>query len=115
MVLADETDDAHRVVTTVLELAGQDQPGLLADVTHLLTTNGCDVRSAAVRGSVLIGPDASSINTRMSPNSCVACIKLIHLDATAWLHDVSGQQFVCACLPRAQGSCMYRSGRSRIG
>lgn len=45
---ADETDDIHRVVTTVFELAGQDQPGLLADVTHLLTTNGCDVRSAAV-------------------------------------------------------------------
>ncbi|KAL3142750.1 hypothetical protein ABBQ38_003051 [Trebouxia sp. C0009 RCD-2024] len=45
---ADETDDTHRVVTTVLELAGQDQSGLLADVTHLLTTNGCDVRSAAV-------------------------------------------------------------------
>lgn len=44
----DETDDIHRVVTTVFELAGQDQPGLLADVTHLLTTNGCDVRSAAV-------------------------------------------------------------------
>lgn len=39
-------------MTTVLELAGQDQSGLLADVTHLLTTNGCDVRSAAVRGSV---------------------------------------------------------------
>lgn len=37
-------------MTTVLELAGQDQSGLLADVTHLLTTNGCDVRSAAVRG-----------------------------------------------------------------
>ena len=39
-------------MTTVLELAGQDQSGLLADVTHLLTTNGCDVRSAAVRISV---------------------------------------------------------------
>ena len=45
---ADETDDMHRVMTTVFELAGQDQSGLLADVTHLLTTNGCDVRSAAV-------------------------------------------------------------------
>lgn len=56
-LLADETDDAHRIVTTVLELAGQDQPGLLADVTHLLTTNGCDVRSAAVRGSCLPGPE----------------------------------------------------------
>lgn len=59
-VFADETDDAHRVVTTVLELAGQDQPGLLADVTHLLTTNGCDVRSAAVRDSFLTGPDSSA-------------------------------------------------------
>ena len=47
-VTADETDDMHRVMTTVFELAGQDQSGLLADVTHLLTTNGCDVRSAAV-------------------------------------------------------------------
>ena len=47
-VFADETDDQHRIVTTVFELAGEDQSGLLADVTHLLTTNGCDVRSAAV-------------------------------------------------------------------
>ena len=46
--IADETDDQHRIVTTVFELAGEDQSGLLADVTHLLTTNGCDVRSAAV-------------------------------------------------------------------
>ena len=38
----------HRVETTVLELAGQDSAGLLADVTSLLTTNGCNVRSAAV-------------------------------------------------------------------
>lgn len=45
---ADETDDQQRIVTTVFELAGEDQSGLLADVTHLLTTNGCDVRSAAV-------------------------------------------------------------------
>jgi len=34
--------------TTVFELAGQDRAGLLADVTQLLTCNGCDVRSAAV-------------------------------------------------------------------
>ena len=54
-VSVDETDDLRRVVTTVFELAGQDQSGLLADVTHLLTTNGCDVRSAAVRhGSQLL-------------------------------------------------------------
>lgn len=45
---ADETDDMERVETTVFELAGEDQHGLLADVTQLLTTNGCDVRSAAV-------------------------------------------------------------------
>lgn len=65
---SDETDDAHRVVTTVLELAGQDQPGLLADVTHLLTTNGCDVRSAAVRGLSWLCPDASNTNIRMLLN-----------------------------------------------
>ena len=47
---ADETDDWHSVATTVFELAGQDTAGLLADVTQLLTSNGCDVRSAAVRG-----------------------------------------------------------------
>ena len=29
-------------------MAGQDRPGLLAEVTHLLTHNGCNVRSAAV-------------------------------------------------------------------
>ena len=48
----DLTDDPHRVETTVFELAGPDRPGLLADVTQLLTTNDCDVRSAAV-GAVL--------------------------------------------------------------
>mmetsp|Transcript_16924 Transcript_16924/g.50541 ORF Transcript_16924/g.50541 Transcript_16924/m.50541 type:complete len:574 (+) Transcript_16924:156-1877(+) len=44
----DETDDAHKVETTVFELAGRDSAGLLAEVTRLLTDNGCDVRSAAV-------------------------------------------------------------------
>ncbi len=44
---ADDTDDPQ-VETTVFELAGEDCAGLLADVTHLLTTNGCNVRSAAV-------------------------------------------------------------------
>ena len=53
-MFADETDDQHRIVTTVFELAGEDQSGLLADVTHLLTTNGCDVRSAAVSVSKCI-------------------------------------------------------------
>lgn len=38
----------NRVETTVFELAGPDRPGLLAEVTHLLTHNGCNVRSAAV-------------------------------------------------------------------
>jgi glycine cleavage system regulatory protein len=45
---SDETDDMARVETTVLELSGADAGGLLADVTHLLTHNGCNVRSAAV-------------------------------------------------------------------
>lgn len=49
----DLTDDPHRVETTVFELAGPDRPGLLADVTQLLTTNDCDVRSAAVSTSAL--------------------------------------------------------------
>lgn len=44
----DETDDISRVETTVFELAGRDMHGLLANATQLLTTNGCDVRSAAV-------------------------------------------------------------------
>lgn len=44
----DETDDPRRVETTVLQLAGSDRVGLLADVTQLLTASGCDVRSAAV-------------------------------------------------------------------
>ena len=38
----------NRVETTVFELAGPDRPGLLAEVTHLLTHNGCNIRSAAV-------------------------------------------------------------------
>ena len=46
--MATRTDDAHRVETTVFELAGRDSAGLLAEVTRLLTDNGCDVRSAAV-------------------------------------------------------------------
>ena len=90
LVLADETDDAHRVVTTVLELAGQDQPGLLADVTHLLTTNGCDVRSAAVRGSFLPGPECLHLFE--------ACIKLVHMDAMACLYCASDQRCVCLCV-----------------
>ncbi|PSC74677.1 ACT domain-containing ACR2 [Micractinium conductrix] len=44
----DDTDDMNRVETTVFELAGPDRAGLLAEVTHLLTHNGCNVRSAAV-------------------------------------------------------------------
>ncbi|KAL4438995.1 hypothetical protein ABPG77_006932 [Micractinium sp. CCAP 211/92] len=44
----DETDDMNFVETTVFELAGPDRPGLLSEVTHLLTHNGCNVRSAAV-------------------------------------------------------------------
>eukprot|EP00884_Botryococcus_braunii_P007924 jgi/Botrbrau1/17132/Bobra.0157s0030.2 len=44
----DETDDQHRVETTVFEFAGEDKPGLLAEVTELLSQNGCNVRSAAV-------------------------------------------------------------------
>lgn len=47
---ADNTDqfDEAKQNSTVFELAGQDRAGLLADVIHLLTHNGCDVRSAAV-------------------------------------------------------------------
>ena len=37
-----------RTETTVFELAGEDQPGLLSETTRLLTANGCNVRSAAV-------------------------------------------------------------------
>ncbi len=35
--------------STVVELAGPDKAGKLAQVTRLLTNNGCNVRSAAVR------------------------------------------------------------------
>ena len=46
----------NRVETTVFELAGPDRAGLLAEVTHLLTHNGCNVRSAAVsQGSLDAG------------------------------------------------------------
>jgi len=44
----DDTDDTHRIETTVFELAGIDRVGVLADVMQLLGHNGCDVRSAAV-------------------------------------------------------------------
>lgn len=33
----------------MVELAGPDKAGKLAEVTRLLTNNGCNVRSAAVR------------------------------------------------------------------
>ena len=42
--------------TTVIELAGPDRAGKLAEVTRLLVNNGCDVRSAAVRNSTLNQP-----------------------------------------------------------
>lgn len=48
LVNGDETDDNNRIETTVFDLAGPDRPGLLAEVTELLTRNGCNVRSAAV-------------------------------------------------------------------
>ncbi len=44
----DDTDDTHRIETTVFELAGTDRVGILAEVMQLLAHNGCDVRSAAV-------------------------------------------------------------------
>lgn len=40
--------DEARQCSTVFELCGQDRSGLLADVVQLLTSNNCDVRSAAV-------------------------------------------------------------------
>lgn len=52
---ADETDDHHRVETTVFEICGEDKVGLLAEVTQLLSHNGCNVRSAAVSHSVHLG------------------------------------------------------------
>jgi hypothetical protein len=58
----DLTDDPHRVETTVFELAGPDRPGLLADVTQLLTTNDCDVRSAAV---CLLGRSRNQLTTAL--------------------------------------------------
>ena len=54
---ADESDDYHRIETTVFELAGEDKAGLLADITDLLCANDCNVRSAAVSTSP---PQASS-------------------------------------------------------
>lgn len=42
--------------TTVFEFAGEDKPGLLAEVTELLSQNGCNVRSAAVSFSLGIPP-----------------------------------------------------------
>ena len=36
------------IESTVVELAGPDKAGKLAEVTRLLTNNGCNVRSAAV-------------------------------------------------------------------
>ena len=65
---ADITDDVL-VETTVFELAGEDCAGLLADVTHLLTTNGCNVRSAAVRPAPTCIPALSVGDCR----GCWAC------------------------------------------
>lgn len=44
----DDTDDVRLVETTVFELCGRDEPGLLGRVTEQLMLQGCDVRSAAV-------------------------------------------------------------------
>lgn len=50
----DDTDDQRLVETTVFELAGCDEAGLLGRVTEQLTMQGCDVRSAAVCLSIPI-------------------------------------------------------------
>ncbi len=42
---AGEVADMH----TVFQIAGPETPGLLADVTQLLTHNGLEIRTAAVR------------------------------------------------------------------
>lgn len=44
----DDTDDSHRIETTIFEASGLDRTGLVADVMQLLTRHDCDVRSAAV-------------------------------------------------------------------
>mmetsp|Transcript_2428 Transcript_2428/g.7020 ORF Transcript_2428/g.7020 Transcript_2428/m.7020 type:complete len:583 (-) Transcript_2428:236-1984(-) len=48
MLSVGTVDEGPQEECTVFELVGKDRPGLLADVTQLLTCNGCDVRSAAV-------------------------------------------------------------------
>lgn len=40
----------------MLELAGPDRAGKLAEVTRLLMDNGCDVRSAAVGTPIVVHP-----------------------------------------------------------
>jgi hypothetical protein len=72
---ADETDEHHRVETTVFELAGEDKPGLLAEVTRLLTSNGCNVRSAAVRcfTFILRALNYCSLGSFTCPASVLAC------------------------------------------
>jgi hypothetical protein len=50
----DDTDDVRLVETTVFELCGRDEPGLLGRVTEQLILQGCDVRSAAVRILLLL-------------------------------------------------------------
>ena len=86
---ADETDDWHSVATTVFELAGQDTAGLLADVTQLLTSNGCDVRSAAVRGcAARDSPCIPAVRSRLLHTS-------VHLQKSQSCAD---QHWICSTL-----------------
>ena len=45
----------------MFELAGHDRAGIVADVAHLLTQNGCNVRSAAVRSWRIVVLRSSSL------------------------------------------------------
>lgn len=96
---ADSTDDVL-VETTVFELAGEDCAGLLADVTHLLTTNGCNVRSAAVRPLRICSKNIYALVTAAAAGSLLLLRSLPG-------HDVISE---CGCL---QCDCLQCSRLER--
>jgi UTP:GlnB (protein PII) uridylyltransferase len=59
VVHAGEAAELH----TVFQIAGPETPGLLAEVTQLLSHNGLEIRTAAVRGTAQLDGHAVLVAT----------------------------------------------------
>lgn len=92
---SDDTDDSHRVETTIFEIAGTDRPGLLSDVMRLFSHNGCDVRSAAVwtyQGRVAF---VFSVTEKGKPLVDEVKLQRLHQLATEVVRGTNGGNSTC--------------------